>query len=143
MLDLFFVKQKTAYELRISDWISDVCSSDLAGGDPYPLRAAGGTAGRYHRRDQAGRQGRGVFRSGGSCGVHRSRGAQDPGLSAEASDRAPRIHVSEGGETELSRPLRRACAALITRTEEHTSELKAQIRTPEAVVCFERHHNVK
>src|SRR3546814_5908538 len=26
---LFFVKQKTAYELRISDWISDVCSSDL------------------------------------------------------------------------------------------------------------------
>src|SRR3546814_5109632 len=26
---LFFVKQKTAYELRISDWSSDVCSSDL------------------------------------------------------------------------------------------------------------------
>src|SRR3546814_18367026 len=27
---LFFFKQKTAYELRISDWSSDVCSSDLA-----------------------------------------------------------------------------------------------------------------
>src|SRR3546814_8434815 len=26
---LFFLKQKTAYELRISDWSSDVCSSDL------------------------------------------------------------------------------------------------------------------
>src|SRR3546814_2450853 len=26
---IFFVKQKTAYELRISDWSSDVCSSDL------------------------------------------------------------------------------------------------------------------
>src|SRR3546814_15107911 len=26
---LFFFKQKTAYELRISDWSSDVCSSDL------------------------------------------------------------------------------------------------------------------
>src|SRR3546814_635866 len=26
----FFVKQKTAYELRISDWSSDVCSSDLS-----------------------------------------------------------------------------------------------------------------
>src|SRR3546814_1187719 len=25
----FFVKQKTAYEMRISDWSSDVCSSDL------------------------------------------------------------------------------------------------------------------
>src|SRR3546814_14664723 len=28
--DFFFFKQKTAYELRISDWSSDVCSSDLA-----------------------------------------------------------------------------------------------------------------
>src|SRR3546814_10907868 len=26
-----FFKQKTAYEMRISDWSSDVCSSDLAG----------------------------------------------------------------------------------------------------------------
>src|SRR3546814_4808265 len=31
----FFFKQKTAYEMRISDWSSDVCSSDL----------------RYHRSD--------------------------------------------------------------------------------------------
>src|SRR3546814_8777121 len=29
----FFFKQKTAYEMRISDWSSDVCSSDLLG-DP-------------------------------------------------------------------------------------------------------------
>src|SRR3546814_4757258 len=27
---MFFFKQKTAYEMRISDWSSDVCSSDLA-----------------------------------------------------------------------------------------------------------------
>src|SRR3546814_9328710 len=27
----FFFKQKTAYEMRISDWSSDVCSSDLEG----------------------------------------------------------------------------------------------------------------
>src|SRR3546814_4934924 len=26
---VFFCKQKTAYEMRISDWSSDVCSSDL------------------------------------------------------------------------------------------------------------------
>src|SRR3546814_9189814 len=30
-LFIFFFKQKTAYELRISDWSSDVCSSDLHG----------------------------------------------------------------------------------------------------------------
>src|SRR3546814_7471041 len=29
MLFFFFFKQKTAYEMRISDWSSDVCSSDL------------------------------------------------------------------------------------------------------------------
>src|SRR3546814_5768357 len=35
----FFFKQKTAYEMRISDWSSDVCSSDLG---------AGGIVGRFH-----------------------------------------------------------------------------------------------
>src|SRR3546814_3488698 len=30
MCGFFFFKQKTAYEMRISDWSSDVCSSDLA-----------------------------------------------------------------------------------------------------------------
>src|SRR3546814_6587869 len=29
-LFIFFFKQKTAYEMRISDWSPDVCSSDLA-----------------------------------------------------------------------------------------------------------------
>src|SRR3546814_17679986 len=49
----FFFKQKTAYEMRISDWSSDVCSSDLAGcrrllaGD----RAAQG-GGAVHRADR-------------------------------------------------------------------------------------------
>src|SRR3546814_5124760 len=39
ILYVFFFKQKTAYEMRISDWSSDVCSSDL------PLH----TAARHHR----------------------------------------------------------------------------------------------
>src|SRR3546814_10730889 len=30
LCSFFFFKQKTAYEMRISDWSSDVCSSDLA-----------------------------------------------------------------------------------------------------------------
>src|SRR3546814_4638016 len=36
---LFFFKQKTAYEMRISDWSSDVCSSDLLKPGCAPLRA--------------------------------------------------------------------------------------------------------
>src|SRR3546814_17538152 len=39
---VFFFKQKTAYEMRISDWSSDVCSSDL----PHLAATAGAGAGR-------------------------------------------------------------------------------------------------
>ena len=31
VLNFFFFKQKTAYEIRNCDWSSDVCSSDLGG----------------------------------------------------------------------------------------------------------------
>src|SRR3546814_14744831 len=41
MVIFFFVKQKTAYEMRISDWSSDVCSSDLAKGDQAVFGDAG------------------------------------------------------------------------------------------------------
>src|SRR3546814_3911344 len=34
-LSFFFFKQKTAYEMRISDWSSDVCSSDLSHRQPH------------------------------------------------------------------------------------------------------------
>src|SRR3546814_2920840 len=47
----FFFKQKTAYEMRISDWSSDVCSSDLrlAVLDMHGLeRARGGGDDRVH-----------------------------------------------------------------------------------------------
>src|SRR3546814_10838182 len=46
---LFFVKQKTAFDMRISDWSSDVCSSDLALADDSPVcgdRRGGRVAGR-------------------------------------------------------------------------------------------------
>src|SRR3546814_10066485 len=40
MMGLFcFFKQKTAYEMRISDWSADVCSSDLV--DEHPVAARG------------------------------------------------------------------------------------------------------
>src|SRR3546814_1079813 len=35
--DFFFFKQKTAYEMHISDWSSDVCSSDLVSDTGKPL----------------------------------------------------------------------------------------------------------
>src|SRR3546814_1692165 len=42
LLDVFFFKQRTAYEMRISDWSSYLCSSDLSQGlAQEPLRCLG------------------------------------------------------------------------------------------------------
>src|SRR3546814_18716132 len=49
MLMFFFFKQKTAYEMRISDWSSDVCSSDL-----LALVWVGGASFQFVARAQAG-----------------------------------------------------------------------------------------
>src|SRR3546814_16709085 len=66
----FFFKQKTAYEMRISDWSSDVCSSDL-GGRPgrAPVVRAGPAVPRRARRGEPGR------RRGGRRGAARRRRA--------------------------------------------------------------------
>src|SRR3546814_10337381 len=66
MLFLFFFKQKTAYEMRISDWSSDVCSSDLIA--PASRRCSGSV-----RPSPA----RSVRRHGGSSASHRSDGSGD------------------------------------------------------------------
>src|SRR3546814_6642562 len=52
----FFFKQKTAYEMRISDWSSDVCSSDLLAGRPRRHGDRGHLDQRLdrHRRQQGG-----------------------------------------------------------------------------------------
>src|SRR3546814_13760012 len=71
LVEIFFFKQKTAYDMRISDWSSDVCSSDLsdaaraglwAGRLPAPCcgsRRVPSRGGRGENRDgdRAGRQG--------------------------------------------------------------------------------------
>src|SRR3546814_3940898 len=55
VLFFFFFKQKTAYEMRISDWSSDVCSSDL--------RLFGACDRRLLPRNRAGPQGARPLRS--------------------------------------------------------------------------------
>src|SRR3546814_10517458 len=52
-MDFFCFKPKTAYEMRISDWSSDVCSSDLG--------AQGGLQGTVRRLERACRQGMRTF----------------------------------------------------------------------------------
>src|SRR3546814_3652152 len=55
---VFFFKQKTAYEMRISDWSSDVCSSDLRA-DAHLLDRAAPDAAVHAARAEPARIGRG------------------------------------------------------------------------------------
>src|SRR3546814_5619190 len=47
---MFFIQQKTAYEMRISDWSSDVCSSDL----PLTSSAASDALSAMQKKQDAG-----------------------------------------------------------------------------------------
>src|SRR3546814_4397343 len=53
VVHVFFFKQKTAYEMRISDWSSDVCSSDLyhlLGDTGSPGQGSAALAGENHHQ---------------------------------------------------------------------------------------------
>src|SRR3546814_1692877 len=50
ILSVFFFKQKTAYEMRISDWSSDLCSSDLS---PITNRPSMAATALYHGKATA------------------------------------------------------------------------------------------
>src|SRR3546814_7413699 len=66
----FFFKQKTAYEMRISDWSSDVCSSDLQAGGQLVGHARGSGPTEQlieHRHRVAGRATAGPHHEG-QCG---------------------------------------------------------------------------
>src|SRR3546814_15683147 len=81
LLCFFFFKQKTAYEMRISDWSSDVCSSDLADGEAR-LRGrrrveGGGRSGRENRRFGRYREGRSGRGKGRREAGHREEGGQE------------------------------------------------------------------
>src|SRR3546814_9808690 len=70
----FFFKQKTAYEMRISDWSSDVCSSDLSvRRSAAPIAAAGGarSAKRPGGKEDGGRGSGAAARSGQGAGGKR------------------------------------------------------------------------
>src|SRR3546814_5832470 len=83
---VFFFKQKTAYEMRISDWSSDVCSSDLGEGRRDQLGVLAGAALGHVRRVlprfgrsrgvRGGRTGRAGLDAFGPVGLHLVRLAQ-------------------------------------------------------------------
>src|SRR3546814_6002779 len=128
VIGFFVFKQKTAYEMRISDWSSDVCSSDLRW-----CPGAGGIGARQGARRQDLRRGRGLR---GDLRRRRHGGALRRGSGAL---HAPR-HAGPG---QHARRLYQ-CA----RSEEHTSELQSLMRISYADFCWKKknytkQHNLK
>src|SRR3546814_9430540 len=128
----FFFKQKTAYEMRISDWSSDVCSSDL----PADERRQGGADRLLGQRRAGDRQprlsvGRGPAPSPRARRfrarlVSAGRRAPDGG---DRRRRRPALDAEEGQGTDARHPRR-------GRSEEHTSELQSLMRISYAVFCL-------
>src|SRR3546814_1089613 len=105
----FFFKQKTAYEMLISDWSSDVCSSDLG---QFAILGDDRWAGRPH----------GVYKML-SSGGERSRDDDD-----RVYAKGAHLHADYFGQDVPGG----------RRSEEHTSELKSLMRISYAVFCFKK-----
>src|SRR3546814_3744130 len=131
--------QKTAYELRISDWSSDVCSSDftfqftgaLEGEFQFADRYFYWDAGYTYAKNKANNKTDGLFN------VLALRQALGPSMLVNGTPTC----VSTPGDADSAID---GCVPLnllgadgsITRSEEHTSELQSLMRTTYAVFCL-------
>src|SRR3546814_15102079 len=91
-MEIIIIKQKTAYEMSISDWSSDVCSSDLQGDLPGPYRLAGHLPYRAGHRlwDEDGWRrdaGQGRYDSYRPSGVRHRQGSSDENRGRRQRDR--------------------------------------------------------
>src|SRR3546814_1729294 len=122
----FFFKQKTAYEMRISDWSSDVCSSDLV--EAYQSARSRGAGPARRPWPHACLQPR--------SGAADARRPVDRHLSP-LLDRSPR----RAGENPPRRRCRNPSPKKPLRSEEHTSELQSLMRTSYAAFCLNKTTN--
>src|SRR3546814_9065420 len=133
----FFFKQKTAYDMRISDWSSDVCSSDLRL-RPRPVEGRQLQGRRLQSLDDD--EGRRrlalpllrVRRQD----LRRDQGQDRDPRAADQGGRTGRADRRHGAEVEVLSvsfaPARRL------RSEEHTSEIQSLMRTSYAVFCLKK-----
>src|SRR3546814_6892101 len=121
LLCFFFFKQKTAYEMRISDWSSDVCSSDLV----LRGRAAAVDGIVFQNMRVPDANGAGIRLERGNLEVANSlfRNSEQGILTAD--DTASEIRIDRSTFQHL-------------RSEEHTSELQSLMRISYAVFCLKK-----
>src|SRR3546814_8682311 len=137
---LFFFKQKTAYEMRISDWSSDVCSSDLYFRLTADRRLLFGAGASYSATTPVGLDGwlerriRRVFPALAGVAIEHAWG----GLIGITHNRipdlgriAPNVLYAQGFSGQGL-----ALTGLAGRSEEHPSELQSLLRISYAVFCL-------
>src|SRR3546814_10707479 len=131
----FFFKQKTAYEMRISDWSSDVCSSDLfdhlSGNVKVVFIFGNGLAiclqGTVHH-DAGKTQVDGALANGGRLAVILVHDHGNVGVGFYGS-------LDQILQEVFAGILAGAGRCLHDRSEEHTSELQSLMRISYAVFC--------
>src|SRR3546814_6970405 len=121
-LFFFFFKQKTAYEMRISDWSSDVCSSDLwllIAGALLLIACLRGLADRQTAFDASWRLALAV------------------GVAMMLATLAGHYWILSAYDLSADERLANFDAAIL-RSEEHTSELQSLMRISYAVFCLKK-----
>src|SRR3546814_1830429 len=129
---IFFFKQKTAYERRISDWSSDVCSSDLDEVARYLFR----------RVVSWGRSSN-VFLANGAR-LYLDVGSHPEYATPECDDLVDLVTHDKAGERILEQLVGSAEQRLREeRSEEHTSELQSLMRISYAVFCLKKKQKLR
>src|SRR3546814_5177589 len=123
---IFFFKQKTADEMRISDWSSDVCSSDLRIDVANRIEAQ---ATKHRRGAIAQRARRVTVRRFVNGDGKDDRYGPDRDLLDQGKFHGHPVIISR----RLSAPAR--------RSDEHTSELQSLMRISYAVLCLKKKNN--
>src|SRR3546814_6993720 len=128
----FFFKQKTAYEMRISDWSSDVCSSDLPEAERRQVTVLFADLAGYTRlsseidaEEVHALLGRFFDLADGIISDYGGTVDKHIGDCAMAVFGAP---VAHGNDAERA----------VRRSEEHTSELQSLMRISYAVFCLKK-----
>src|SRR3546814_3296536 len=150
----FFFKQKTAYEMRISDWSSDVCSSDLGALHLRAQVTRGGQAEDYLvwrfsapeqldllseiARHLDGPAGLTLGQAGVMGALVSAEGrlrAANPAFLLRALGEGDRAHYAGRDVSPMLR-LGEGGGLFFARSEEHTSELQSLMRISYAVFCL-------
>src|SRR3546814_1023247 len=139
----FFFKQKTAYEMRISDWSSDVCSSDLES-RARDLRADAavheqdGTQLQRHRLLAQPFADHRVGGEGVAVAAHRVERVEVVCVRARRIGAQHVLLVVAEHHVNRAAGHVRLPGKAVQRSEEHTSELQSLMRISYAVFCLKK-----